>query len=45
MGTVTTEETRADARAQLRTYRTEEPNYPHRIKVRRVPVEVTTDGR
>ncbi len=33
------EESRADAKAQLRCYDKNEPQYPHRIKKRRVKIE------
>jgi DNA polymerase IIIc chi subunit len=36
--TVTAEETLREARARLREYRENEPQYPHRIKTKREPV-------
>lgn len=37
------EESRADAEAQLRCYKANEPQYPHRIKKRRVKIEKTEE--
>lgn len=39
--TVTTETTRAEAKAMLRCYNENEPQYPHRIVKHRVRIEQT----
>jgi hypothetical protein len=38
---VCAEDSYREARARLKEYRENEPQYAHRIKVRRVPIEVT----
>lgn len=43
--TVCTEESYREARAQLRCYNENEPQYAHQITRRRVPIGGATDGR